>query len=223
MSEPLVGSRSIALHTSIPGPRSQALMERRGNAIPRGLAYTAPVFLERAEGALLHDVDGNTLIDFGGGIGTLNFGHAHPAVVRAVREQAGKLTHSCFSVVGYEPYLELCERLNAITPGGFAKKTMLANSGAEAVENAVKIARHATGRAGVLVFEHGFHGRTLLGMSLTSKVKPYKAGFGPFAPEVYRLPFPYEYRRTAPSPPAAYEAEIRDFFASHVAPDLSPA
>ena len=219
MTETVAGTRSIVLKTALPGPCSQALMERREGAVPRGLAFTAPLFFERAEGALLHDVDGNTLIDFGGGIGTLNFGHAHSGVVEAVREQVGKLTHSCFTVTGYEPYVELAERLNRLTPGAFAKKTMLASSGAEAVENAVKIARHATGRPAVVAFEHGFHGRTLLGLSLTSKVKPYKAGFGPFAPEVYRLPYPYEYRRTAPSTPAAYEAEIRAFFAGQVAPE----
>ncbi len=212
-------SSSIVLVTEIPGPRSRALWARREKATPRGLAHTAPIFIDRAEGALLHDVDGNVLIDFAGGIGTLNFGHTNPAVVDAVREQVGKLTHTCFTVVGYEPYLLLAERLNALVPGAFEKKTMLANSGAEAVENAVKIARHATGRQGVLVFEHGFHGRTLLGLSMTSKVKPYKVGFGPYAPEIYRMPFPYEYRREAPCTSAAYEREIREFFASYVAPE----
>ncbi len=212
-------SSSIVLVSEIPGPRSRALWARREKATPRGLAHTAPIFIDRAEGALLHDVDGNVLIDFAGGIGTLNFGHANPAVVEAVREQVGKLTHTCFTVVGYEPYLLLAERLNALIPGAFEKKTMLANSGAEAVENAVKIARHATGRQGVVVFEHGFHGRTLLGLSMTSKVKPYKVGFGPYAPEIYRMPFPYEYRREAPQTAAAYEREIREFFASYVAPE----
>ncbi|HEV7672331.1 MAG TPA: 4-aminobutyrate--2-oxoglutarate transaminase [Thermoanaerobaculia bacterium] len=212
-------SNSIVLVTDIPGPRSRSLWARREKATPRGLAHTAPIFIDRAEGALLHDVDGNALIDFAGGIGTLNFGHTNPAVVDAVREQVGKLTHTCFTVVGYEPYLLLAERLNALVPGAFEKKTMLANSGAEAVENAVKIARHATGRQGVVVFEHGFHGRTLLGLSMTSKVKPYKVGFGPYAPEIYRMPFPYEYRRDAPSTAAAYEREIREFFASYVAPE----
>ena len=212
-------SSSIVLNTEIPGPRSRALWARREKATPRGLAHTAPIFIDRAEGALLYDVDGNVLIDFAGGIGTLNFGHANPAVVAAVSEQVRKLTHTCFTVVGYEPYLLLAERLNALVPGAFPKKTMLANSGAEAVENAVKIARHATGRQGVVVFEHGFHGRTLLGLSMTSKVKPYKLGFGPYAPEIYRMPFPYEYRREAPATAAAYEREIREFFASYVAPD----
>ncbi|MEO8505636.1 MAG: 4-aminobutyrate--2-oxoglutarate transaminase, partial [Acidobacteriota bacterium] len=136
---------------------------------------------------------------------------------RAAQAQMAKLTHTCFAIAMYEPYLELCEKLNQITPGSFAKKTVLTNSGAEAVENAVKIARHATGRSGVVVFEHGFHGRTLLTMSMTSKVKPYKLGFGPFAPEVYRLPFPYLYRRTAPNTAAAYELELEEFFSAHVA------
>jgi len=212
-------SSSIVLVTEIPGPRSRSLWARREKATPRGLAHTAPIFVDRAEGALLHDVDGNVLIDFAGGIGTLNFGHTNPAVVDAVREQVGKLTHACFTVVGYEPYLLLAERLNELVPGAFDKKTMLANSGAEAVENAVKIARHATGRQGVVVFEHGFHGRTLLGLSMTSKVRPYKLGFGPYAPEIYRMPFPYEYRRETPCTAAAYEREIRDFFASYVAPE----
>ncbi|HXU45379.1 MAG TPA: 4-aminobutyrate--2-oxoglutarate transaminase [Thermoanaerobaculia bacterium] len=223
MTETAVASppttQSIVLKTEIPGPRSRALWARREQATPRGLAHTAPIFIDRAEGALLHDADGNVLIDFAGGIGTLNFGHANPGVVAAVREQAGQLTHTCFTVVGYEPYLLLAERLNALVPGAFEKKTLLANSGAEAVENAVKIARHATGRPGVVVFEHGFHGRTLLGLTMTSKVKPYKLGFGPFAPEVYRMPYPYEYRRETPGTPEAYEREIREFFASWVAPE----
>ena len=210
---------SIALRTAIPGPRSQALLARRLEAIPKGISFTAPIFIDRAEGALLHDVDGNTLLDFAGGIGTMNMGHCNPEVVAAAAEQLGKLTHTCFSVAMYEPYLELAETLNRLAPGAFAKKTMLANSGAEAVENAVKICRHATGRAAVVVFEHAFHGRTLLGMTMTSKVKPYKLGFGPFAPEIYRLPFPYLYRRTVPATEAAFEVEIRDFFATHVAPE----
>ena len=199
--------RAIELKTEVPGPRSRALMARRQAAIPVGIGHSAPVFVERAEGALLHDVDGNTFIDFAGGIGTLNVGHAHPAVVEAARAQLGKFTHSCFAVAPYASYVELAERLNVSIPGAFAKKTLFANSGVEAVENAVKIARRATGREAVLVFEHAFHGRTLLGMSMTSKVKPYKLGFGPFAPEIYRLPYPYLYRR--PAALAADEAAFR--------------
>ncbi len=210
---------SIQIQTEIPGPRSRALMARRQAAVPAGVGHSAPVFVDYASGALLHDVDGNTFIDFAGGIGTLNVGHAHPAIVRAAREQLGKLTHSCFAVAPYESYVALAERLNRSVPGSFAKKTLLANSGVEAVENAVKIARRATGREAVLVFEHAFHGRTLLGMSLTSKVQPYKLGFGPFAPEVYRLPYPYLYRRPAgmPADEAAFRAELEEFFATHVA------
>ncbi len=208
--------RSIVLKTAIPGPRSAALLARRGAAVPAGISHATPVFAERAEGALLTDVDGNVLIDFAGGIGTLNVGHAHPEVVAAAREQAGRLTHTCFSVAMYEGYVSLAEKLNAITPGSFPKKTMLANSGAEAVENAVKIARSATGREAVVVFEHAFHGRTLLTMSMTSKVRPYKFGFGPFAPEVYRLPYPYPYRMPF-GDVAGWMAAVEEFFFTQVA------
>ncbi len=210
--------RSISLRTAIPGPRSQALLDRRRAAVPRGVSLTAPIAVERAEGARVWDVDGNVFLDFAGGIGTLNLGHANPAVVAAVREQVGLLTHMCFQVATYEPYVALAERLNALAPGTTPKKTMLANSGADAVENAVKIARHATGRGGVVVFEHAFHGRTLLTVSMTSKANPYKLGFGPYASEIYRMPFPYEYRREAPSTAEAYRAEIEEFFSTHVAP-----
>ncbi len=212
-------SKSIVLKTAIPGPHSRALLARRQAAVVRGVSNTTPLFIERAEGALLHDVDGNSFLDFAGGIGTMNLGHTNPEIVAAAREQLGKLTHTCFSVAMYEPYVELAEVLNRITPGAFAKKTMLANSGAEAVENAIKVARHATGRPAVVVFEHAFHGRTLLTMTMTSKVKPYKVGFGPFSPEVYRLPFPYLYRRQGPATEAAFEEEIHEFFSTHVAPE----
>ena len=217
--------RVIELKTEVPGPRSRALMARRAAAVPAGLGHSTPVFVERGSGARVVDVDGNTLLDFAGGIGTLNVGHAHPAVVAAAREQLERFTHSCFAVAPYESYVALAERLNALVPGSFAKKTMFASSGVEAVENAVKIARRATGREGVVVFEHAFHGRTLLGLSMTSKVKPYKLGFGPFAPEIYRLPYPYLYRRHPPGPQAApadeatFRAEIEEFFATHVAPE----
>jgi 4-aminobutyrate aminotransferase/(S)-3-amino-2-methylpropionate transaminase len=194
-------------------------MARRQAAIPAGIGHSAPVFVDHAAGALLHDVDGNTFIDFAGGIGTLNVGHAHPAVVEAAREQLGRFTHSCFAVAPYESYVELAERFNRLVPGAFAKKTLFANSGVEAVENAVKIARRATGREAVLVFEHAFHGRTLLGMSMTSKVQPYKLGFGPFAPEIYRLPYPYVNRRPAAlaADEATFRRELEEFFATHVA------
>jgi 4-aminobutyrate aminotransferase/(S)-3-amino-2-methylpropionate transaminase len=185
---------AIELVTEIPGPRSRALMARRAAAVPRGPYNAAPIFVKEGRGALLTDVDGNRLIDFAGGIGCVNVGHAHEAVVRAAREQLERLTHGCFHVTPYEAYVRLAERLNALAPGDFPKKTLFANSGAEAVENAVKIARAATGRPAVLAFEDGFHGRTLLALTLTSKVHPYKAGFGPFAPEVYRAPYGYCYR-----------------------------
>jgi 4-aminobutyrate aminotransferase/(S)-3-amino-2-methylpropionate transaminase len=209
-------SQSIVLKTAVPGPRSASLAVRRGHAVPRGIAHATPIFAERAQGALLTDVDGNTFIDFAGGIGTLNVGHANPEVVRAACAQLEKLTHSCFSVALYEGYIALAEKLNRITPGGFAKKTMLANSGAEALENAVKIARSFTGREAVVVFDHAFHGRTLLTMSMTSRVRPYKFGFGPFAPEVYRLPYPYSYR-TPYADAEAWAAAVEEFFFTQVA------
>jgi 4-aminobutyrate aminotransferase/(S)-3-amino-2-methylpropionate transaminase len=153
-----------------------------------------PIAVAQAEGAVITDVDGNRLIDFGGGIGVVNTGHRHPEVVQAVRRQLERFAHVCFPVSTYEPYIEVAERLNRITPGDHPKRTFLVNSGAEAVENAIKVARHYTGRPAVVCFEHGFHGRTNLALALTSKVVPYKKGFGPFAPEVYRIPYPYCYR-----------------------------
>ena len=209
-------SRSIVLKTAVPGPRSVALAARRQAAVPAGIFHATPIFAERAEGALLTDVDGNTFIDFAGGIGTLNVGHANPEVVRAASSQLARFTHTCFSVAPYEGYVALAEKLNRITPGSFAKKTMLVNSGAEALENAVKIARSFTGREAVVVFDHAFHGRTLLTMSMTSKVRPYKFGFGPFAPEVYRLPYPYPYRSPF-ADAAAYREAVEEFFLTHVA------
>ena len=185
---------STRIKTEIPGPESKALMERRRRAVPRGAVNAMPVFIKEARGALLTDVDGNTFIDFAGSIGAMNVGHTDPRVVEAVKEQAGDLTHTAFQTAPYKPYVELAEKLNALVPGEFEKRTFLANSGAEAVENAVKIARAHTGRQAVLAFENGLHGRTLLTMTLTSVAIPYKKGFGPFAPEVYRVPAPYPYR-----------------------------
>jgi 4-aminobutyrate aminotransferase/(S)-3-amino-2-methylpropionate transaminase len=185
---------AIQIRTEIPGPRSRQLMARRNAAVPRGLAHATPVFAESADAALVTDVDGNVFLDFAGGIGVMNVGHSDPHVVDAVREQALRLMHTCFSVAPYEGYVALAERLAALTPGTFPKKTLLVNSGAEAIENAVKIARHATGRPGVMCFEDGFHGRTMLALSLTSKVTPYKTGFGPFAASILRVPYAYCYR-----------------------------
>jgi 4-aminobutyrate aminotransferase/(S)-3-amino-2-methylpropionate transaminase len=180
--------------TEIPGPKSRALLARRAQAVPRGVPAVTPIAIVHAEGAVITDADGNRLIDFGGGIGVVNIGHRHPSVVDAVLRQLDRFAHVCFPVSTYEPYVELAERLNQITPGDHPKRTFLLNSGAEAVENAVKVARHFTGRPALVCFEHGFHGRTNLAMALTSKVVPYKKGFGPFAPEVYRIAYPYCYR-----------------------------
>lgn len=174
--------------------KSNSLHERRNDAVPQGPYNITPLYVQSAKGAIITDVDGNELIDFAGGIGMQNVGHCHPKVVQAIQSQVESSIHSCFHVAPYESYIELAERLNELTPGDFKKKTMFANSGAEAVENAVKIARKATGRSAIVSFERAYHGRTLLTMSLTSKVKPYKHGFGPFATDVYKLPYPYYYR-----------------------------
>jgi 4-aminobutyrate aminotransferase/(S)-3-amino-2-methylpropionate transaminase len=174
--------------------RTDEWVRRRRDAIPRGLATTAPVVVDRAHGAEVWDVDGKRYIDFAGGIGTLNVGHTPEPVVSAVKAQAEKLIHMCFAVSQYAPYIELAERLSVVAPGVFPKKTLLLNSGAEAVENAVKIARVATGRTAIVAFDNAFHGRTNMAMALTGKERPYKLGFGPLAPEVYRAQFPYRYR-----------------------------
>ena len=182
------------LVTEIPGPNSRALLERRAAAVPKGVFLTTPIFARAASGAVIEDVDGNRLIDLGAGLAVLNTGNASPDVQAAVREQLERLTHTCQHVTSTEVYVELAERLNALVPGDVARKTMFTNSGAEAVENAVKIARHHTGRQAVVTFDHAFHGRTLLAMTLTAKASPYRSGFGPFAPEVHRLPYAYPYR-----------------------------
>jgi 4-aminobutyrate aminotransferase/(S)-3-amino-2-methylpropionate transaminase len=185
---------TIQLRTAIPGPKSQELMRRREAAVPRGVYHATPVFAERAEGAVLEDVDGNRFLDFAGGIGVLNVGHRAPRVVAALRQQIDAFLHTCFSVSPYAKYVELAEKLNALTPGNFPKKTILVNSGAEAIENAVKIARAYTKKQAIICFEDAFHGRTMMAMSLTSKTHPYKAGFEPFATEIYRIPYAYCYR-----------------------------
>lgn len=185
---------AIQLRTAVPGPRSQELMRRRIAAVPRGVYHSTPVFVARAEGATVEDVDGNRFLDFAGGIGCLNVGHRNRRVLAAMRKQMDRFLHTCFSVAPYETYIALAESLNRLTPGGFSKKTLLANSGAEAVENAVKIARSYTRRPAIVCFEDAFHGRTMLAMSLTSKTHPYKAGFEPFAADVYRVPYAYCYR-----------------------------
>jgi 4-aminobutyrate aminotransferase/(S)-3-amino-2-methylpropionate transaminase len=218
----------IRLQTEIPGPESRALLARRAQAVPRGVSAVTPIAVAHAEGAVITDVDGNRLIDFAGGIGVVNTGHRHAPIVEAVRVQLDQFTHVGFPVSTYEPYVLLAERLNRITPGDHPKRTFLVNSGAEAVENAVKVARHFTGRQAVVCFEHGFHGRTNLAMALTSKVVPYKKGFGPFAPEVYRVPFPYCYRCGEAGKPVSGEVarccmagrdRLEQMFASIVDPD----
>ena len=185
---------TIQLKTQIPGPRSKALSERRLKAVPRGLSHATPIYVAKTEGAILEDVDGNRYVDLAGGIGCLNTGHRAPGVLTAIERQLDKFLHTCVQVTPYECYVRLAERLNEITPGKFPKKTLFVNTGAEAVENAVKIARAATGRPGIIAFEDAFHGRTMMALSLTSKTHPYKAGFQPFPGEVYRIPFAYCYR-----------------------------
>ena len=219
----------IHLQTEIPGPQSRALLARRLQAVPRGVPAVTPIAVAHAQGAVITDVDGNRLIDFAGGIGVANVGHRHPEVLEAVRLQLDRFAHVCFPVSTYEPYVAVAERLNRITPGDHPKRTFLLNSGAEAVENAIKVARHFTGRQAIVCFEHGFHGRTNLAMALTSKVMPYKKGFGPFAPEVYRVPFPYCYRcertrdqadgRTIASCCMASRERLDEIFASTIDPD----
>ena len=188
---------TIQIRTPVPGPRGKAILDRRAAAMPTGLGRSTDIVVERADGAVIHDVDGNVFIDFAGGIGMVNAGHRPAGVVEAMKEQLDRYVHTCSLVTTPEPYVALAEVLNRITPGDFQKKTLLANSGAEAVENAVNIARYATRRPGVIVFEGGYHGRTLLTMSLTSKYSLFKKGFGPFSSDIYRLPAPNLYRTAA--------------------------
>lgn len=201
--------------------RTADLLRRREAAIPRGVGYLAPVFVERAEGGLLWDVDGRRIIDFAAGIGVMNVGHSHPRVVAAAEAQLRRLTHTCFHAAMYEPYVALAERLNSLVPGPWPKKTLFVNSGAEAVENAVKIARAATGRPAIVAFEHALHGRTLLGMTLTGRAHPYKTGFGPFAPEIYHVPFPYCYRCPQAKGPECCQASP-EFLTTSLASQVAP-
>ena len=189
------------LITAIPGPKSAELIKRRGEAVSASLGTAFPVFIERAEGAIIIDVDGNSILDLGAGIAVLNVGHSASKVVENVKTQIEAFTHTCFMVVPYTGYVEVCEALNRLTPGTHKKKSALFNSGAEAIENAVKIARKFTKRSAVVAFEHGYHGRTNLTMAMTAKNMPYKDGFGPFAPEVYRMPLAYPYRCDACTKP----------------------
>jgi 4-aminobutyrate aminotransferase / (S)-3-amino-2-methylpropionate transaminase / 5-aminovalerate transaminase len=203
---------TIQIRTEIPGPRSRALMKRREAAVPRAPYNTTPVFAASAEGATIEDVDGNRYLDFAGGIGCLNIGHRAPRVTAAIQEQLEKHLHLCFAVTPYESYIALAEKLNALAPGKFAKKTILLNTGAEAVENAVKIARAYTKRPAIICFEDAFHGRTMMAMSLTSKTHPYKAGFEPFASDVYRIPFAYPYRSESGATAQSFAHHLENAF-----------
>lgn len=218
---------TINLVTEIPGPKSQAIVARREAATPRGAAKLTPVAIEKAEGAALTDVDGNTFLDFAGGIGVLAVGHCPPNVVNAIKNQAEQLIHLCAIVGTYEPYVEVAELMNQVTPGDFPKKTVLLNSGAEALETCVKIARSYTGRPGIVVFEGAYHGRTNMTLSMTSKYGLFKKGFGPFAPEIYRLPFPNVYRRPAGMTEDAYIdsciAQLENAFIAQVDPSAVAA
>jgi 4-aminobutyrate aminotransferase/(S)-3-amino-2-methylpropionate transaminase len=209
-------TRSIDVRTEIPGPRSRAILERLTKAVASPLAVNMPIVAHEARGALLTDVDGNTFVDFTGGVGVLNVGHSHPQVVAAAQEQLARFTHTDFTIVPYEVYVEAAERLLAVAPFSGPAKAAFFNSGAEAVENAIKIARLATGRTGVIAFSGAFHGRTLMAVSLTSKVHPYKAGLGPFSAEVYRAPYPNEYRGLGAE---AALAQLEAMFHTQVAPE----
>jgi 4-aminobutyrate aminotransferase / (S)-3-amino-2-methylpropionate transaminase / 5-aminovalerate transaminase len=212
---------TIQLRTSIPGPRSLSLMKRRDAAVVRGAYHATPVFVAKAEGAVIEDVDGNHLIDFAGGIGCLNTGHRAPAVVDAVRRQLDRFLHTSFNVLPYESYVAVCERLNKLAPGRGPKKTILVNSGAEAVENAIKIARSYTKRPAIISFEDAFHGRTYMAMATTSKTHPYKAGFEPFPGDVYQIPYAYcfrcSYSMTYPSCEVYCARHLEDTFKRRVA------
>ncbi len=190
----MAATRTIELRTAIPGPRSKEILERKDKVIAGPLSITLPVVAAEGRGATLTDVDGNTFIDFTGGVGCLNVGHSHPKVVEAAQEQLTRFAHTDFTIVPYEVYVTLAERLIAVSPFAGPAKAAFFNAGTEAVENAIKFARSYTKRPAVIVFEGAFHGRTLLSMTMTSKTHPYKAGLGPFAPEVYRVPFAQDYR-----------------------------
>ncbi|TAM57553.1 4-aminobutyrate--2-oxoglutarate transaminase [bacterium] len=199
---------------------TQALLELWRTAVPRGVSNAHPIFIDRAEGARVWDTDGGEYIDFIGGIGVLNVGHRHPHVLAAVEAQLQRLMHTCFQVALYDTYVLLADALNRVTPGAFAKKTLLLTTGAEAIENAVKIARQATGRAAIVTFSHGFHGRTLLTLSMTGKSAPYKQKFGPYSPEIYHAPYPYEYRGWSSAD--ALQA-LRELFETQVQPECVAA
>ena len=209
-------TRVIELRTEIPGPRSREILERERHAVAGPLIVHGPVVADRALGSTITDVDGNTFVDFVGGVGVANVGHNHPRIVEAIGEQVDRFLHTDYTVVPYESYVELAERLGQVVPIRGETRAAFFNSGAEAVENAVKLARLATRRHGVLVFEGAFHGRTWMALTMTSRVRPYKQGLGPFVPEVYRAPFPNEYRGLSAETALA---TIERLFATHVSPE----
>jgi 4-aminobutyrate aminotransferase/(S)-3-amino-2-methylpropionate transaminase len=213
----------VSVSSEFPGPNAQILLEKRRRFVPNGVGNTTPIFVQKAQGALITDVDGNVFLDFAGAIGSMNAGHCPPEVVEAVQKQTEQYIHACFHVAMYEPYVALAEKLSGITPGDFPKKTVLFNSGAEAVENAVKLARKYTRKPGIVSFARGFHGRTLLGMSLTGKVKPYKFQMGPFAPAVYKAPYPYPLHRPSDMTEEQYAihcvGQFEDFLYTEAAPE----
>jgi 4-aminobutyrate aminotransferase/(S)-3-amino-2-methylpropionate transaminase len=215
---------AIRLRTKLPGPKSLQLMEHRKLHVARGPFHATPIFIERARGAVIEDVDGNHLIDLAAGIAVNNIGSTSQRVVEAVQQQAQKFLHASFNVTPYEIYSTLCEKLNRAFPGNpsFERKSFLVNSGAEAVENAIKIARAFTQRSSIVCFDHAFHGRTYMAMTLTAKFKPYKYGFGPFNPEVSRAQFPYAYRWQSGSDPAKVSEECFSSFEDHIHSQLSP-
>lgn len=210
------------VRTALPGPKAKEILDRRHDIVPNGVGYGVPTFVDTAKGALLKDVDGNDFIDFAGAIGCINVGHSHDTITDALHDQVDRYTHTGFNVMMYDSYIEFAEKIAALAPGHFNKKVMFLNSGAEAIENAVKIARKHTGRQAVVSFSGGFHGRTLMTMTLTGKVKPYKYEYGPFAPEVYHAPFPYNYRRPVSMTEEEYTdyqlKQVENFFISEVDP-----
>lgn len=212
----MAATRVIEVRTAIPGPKSLELLEREGRSVSRPLIVHVPVVAAEARGATITDVDGNTFLDFVGGVGVLNVGHNHPRVVEAVHEQADRFLHTDYTVVPYEPYIRLAERLSALVPISGEVRAAFFNAGTEAVENAVKLARLRTGRQAVIAFEGAFHGRTLLALTMTSRTHPYKTGLGPFAPEVYRAPYPNAYR--GPSAEEALAA-LRRMLSTHIGAD----
>jgi 4-aminobutyrate aminotransferase/(S)-3-amino-2-methylpropionate transaminase len=212
-------AKTIELVTELPGPKSREVLRRKEQVIVDAKSIYLPIVIDRAHGIVVHDIDGNTFLDWTGGIGCLNVGHTNEAVSAALHAQVDRFLHTDFTMVPYESYVELAERLLAVTPISGPKKAAFFNSGAEAVENAVKLAKLATGRSAVITFERAFHGRTLMAMSLTSKQHPYKAGMGPFAPEIYRAPYPYPYRGDAIDATGPALAELREMFTTHVAPE----